>query len=161
MYDSGTLSGLIGTVDQVNASYTDTWDLASEIRSLSVNSNPKFLTDMKGALWMVETSGAVTAEVGVKSKFLPIKVTLPWVEVGDASQLSIVSTPADAIFKRNQIDEASLYLDIISGNLVFETPDDFVGTSILLRNGELSAQDSPDTTTKEIGITKVGNLVVG
>ena len=104
LYASGTLTALIGTVNQegtqfqYNPIYKDSWELADKIVSLSTSQNPKFLRDMKGKIWRVETSEAITTEVSNKNVFMPIKVAIPWVEVGTADGVSIVAVPNDPVY---------------------------------------------------------------
>jgi hypothetical protein len=98
LYASGTLSALIGSVNQTDASYTDSWQLADKINKLSVSNNPKFLRDMKGKIWKIETSEAITTEISTSNIFIPIKMTIPWVEVGSAEGASIVATPNDPVY---------------------------------------------------------------
>lgn len=98
LYASGTLSALIGSVNQTDASYTDSWQLADKISKLSVSNNPKFLRDMKGKIWKIETAEAITTEISTSNIFIPIKMTIPWVEVGSSDGLSIVATPNDPVY---------------------------------------------------------------
>lgn len=159
LYDSGTLTALIGAITQYPAAYYDSWDLANEIKALSVNTNPKFMTDMKGAIWMVETSGAIATETGNSNQFMPIKITIPWLEVGDASGLSIVSIPTDALYIQNQIEDATLSVDLRSGHLVMNVPDGYQGTSLRLNNGHLVATTDDNITDTDLVLTTRGHLV--
>ena len=97
-YASWSLSALIGSVNQAQASYEDSWEIADKISSLSTSLNPKFLRDMKGNIWRVETSEAIITDINIKNKFMPIKVTIPFVEVGSADGVSIVATPLDPAY---------------------------------------------------------------
>lgn len=99
-YKSGTLSALIGSADQTSGTYSDSWELANKIYALSVNGNPKFLRDLKGELWRIDTSAAITGDINMKSQYMPITITIPWVEVGSAEGVSIVSTPNDPSYQR-------------------------------------------------------------
>lgn len=98
LYASGSLSALIGTVNQEQATYTDSWELADKINALSTSLNPKFLRDMKGKIWRIETSESIVTEINTSNKFIPLRVTIPWVEVGTADGVSIVATQGDPVY---------------------------------------------------------------
>lgn len=150
LYRSGTMSALIGTVNQAKGTYTDTWTLADKISALSTSTNPKFLRDMKGAIWKIETSSAITSEVNTRSAFMPIKVTIPWVEIGDASGCSIVAIPTDPVFEIDQIYLTSLEIDADTGNLIWTVPDNYDGTMLSVKNGSLMATVDSDVYPAEI-----------
>lgn len=98
LYMSGTLNALIGSVNQAEATYSDSWELADKISALSVSTNPKFLRDMKGKIWRVETAEAIATKVSTKNVFMPISIQIPWVEVGSAEGIAIVATPSDPAY---------------------------------------------------------------
>lgn len=150
LYKSGTLSALIGTVNQSKGTYTDSWTLADKISALSVSNNPKFLRDMKGAIWKIDTSAAIAMEVSNKNVFMPIKITIPWVEVGDANGCSIVSTPTDPVFELDEIYQTTLTVDAATGNLIWTVPDDYEGTKLSISNSELVATEDVDVYPAEL-----------
>lgn len=160
LYASGTLTALIGSVNQTNATYTDSWELADDIIALSVSQNPKFLRDMKGKIWKVETSEAITTEVSTGNVYLPIKVTIPWVEVGSADGLSIVAVPSDPVYLYDTINQTSIDVDISSGKLVWTTPDNYSGTSLSLSGSRLTADTPADVYKSEIKINDKEYLIV-
>jgi len=149
-YKSGTLSALIGTINQTEGTYSDTWELAEEIYALSTSNNPKFLRDMKGALWQVETDSAITATIDGNSKFLPIRISIPWFEVGDASDASIVALPDDPVFTKDMIAETEISVNMDTGELMFVVPDNYRGTTLSLSNGQLYATESPSVVSAEV-----------
>lgn len=150
LYKSGTLSALIGTVNQSKGTYTDSWTLADKISALSVSNNPKFLRDMKGAIWNIDTSAAIAMEVSNKNVFMPIKITIPWVEVGDANGCSIVSTPTDPVFELDEIYQTTMTVDTATGNLIWTVPDDYEGTKLSISNSELIATEDVDVYPAEL-----------
>ena len=80
---TGTLTGLLGYFE--NGEYVnDTVALAKAIHSLAVTDNPLFLRDLKGNMFMVGTSGAITSTINNMTGAMPTTVSIPWVEVGDA-----------------------------------------------------------------------------
>lgn len=158
-YKSGTLSALIGTVDQLSSSYTDSWELAEEIIALSTNNNPKFLRDMKGAIWQVETDAAITTSIDGNSQFLPIKISIPWMEVGDASEVSIVALPSDPVFTKDQIYLTTISVNPETGELMWVVPDGYSGTMLSIKDGNLIARESDTVASAEILINSKGYLV--
>ena len=111
-YLSGTLQGLIGVIYTVPAlveqigefkrtvkastlDYFDNVDLEKEIRDLSVTMYTLFLRDTKGHLRMVATNNQVSMTPDLKKRQIPLTMSFPWVEIGDASDVSIIQTPDD------------------------------------------------------------------
>ena len=159
LYSSGTLTALIGTVNQENATYTDSWELADKISALSVSSNPKFLRDMKGKIWRVDTAEAITTEISTSNVFIPLKVTIPWVEVGSADGLSIVAVPSDPVFMLDTINQTTIDVDMTTGQLVWTTPDNYAGTDLSLKNGSLVASVPKDVFPANLSINAEEYLV--
>lgn len=89
-YKSGTLTALVGTLDSRSYAYSDSWELANEITALSTSGNPKFLKDMKGEIWRIETSAAITTDVKTGTLYMPITITIPFIEVGSADAVEII-----------------------------------------------------------------------
>lgn len=87
-YRSGSLGAFIGKVE--NDQYVDTTDLMDELYNLSTNGLTKFLKTRKGQIFQIETSAPVVMQIGDKYAQQPAKITLPWVEVGDASGANIL-----------------------------------------------------------------------
>lgn len=158
-YASGTLSALIGSVDQAKATYTDSWELADRISALSTSTNPKFLRDMKGKIWRVETSEAITTEISTKNVFIPIKITIPWVEVGDADTSSIVAVPSDPVYEMDTINLTTVDVDLQTGMLVWTTPDDYTGTVLSLSDNILKAETPKDVYPAALQITEDERLI--
>lgn len=87
-YRSGTLSAFIGKVE--NDQYVDTVNLMDELYGLSTNGLTKFLKTRKGQIFQIETSAPVSMQIGDKYAKQPAKISLPWVETGDASSANIL-----------------------------------------------------------------------
>ena len=160
LYSSGTLTALIGSVNQEKASYSDSWELADKISALSTSPNPKFLRDMKGKIWRVETSEAITTEISTANVFIPLKVTIPWVEVGSAEDISIVATPSDPVYIYDTVGDTNLSVDSSSGQLVWDTPDDYNGTVLSIKNGYLISQTPNDVYPASFVIDEQGHLII-
>lgn len=97
-YKSGTLTAYIGTIS--NNQYTDSTELADRFFNLATSTNPKFLKNRKGDIWMVELNQAVQMQTGDNYRLQPLVVTLGWVEVGDASEASVICVPSDSYWKK-------------------------------------------------------------
>ncbi len=158
-YASGTLSALIGTVNQENATYTDSWELADKISAMSTSRNPKFLRDMKGKIWRVETSEAITTEINNGNVFIPIKMTIPWIEVGDADGASIVAVPSDPVYEMDTISLTTIHIDPQTGRLIWETPDNYTGTVLSLKAGKLQTETPKNVYPASLEITNDKHLV--
>ena len=93
-YKSGALSALIGALDWTSGQpeYIDTLALRDALYALSVSQNALFLKNRKGDLIRIKISGAISMQTGDATKEQTQMMTLPWVEVGDASNVSLYST---------------------------------------------------------------------
>lgn len=159
-YHSGVLTTLIGAVDYTRNNYSDTWSLAEKIQALSLSQNTLFLKDMKGAMWMIHTNGPISMSVDDKSYAQPIQMNFPWVEVGSAEGLSIVSLPTDSTWPTDDIIDTSVYLDIDTGILSWTYPNVYHGSNLLLMNGGyLNAQAVGDVDMADIFIDNGQNLI--
>ena len=135
-YLTGSLTGFIGYVDMSTNTYTnDTPALADALDALSASKNPKFLKSRKGELWRVEVGGAITRSLGDGYYQQPYKMTIPWVQVGSAEGLSLVSTFEDESFPGDQVFYTSITVDPVTGALLWTTPNGYTGGSILSLNG--------------------------
>lgn len=149
-YASGTLSGLIGAIYTVPAlieqignykwtakpstmDYFDSVDLEQELYDLSTAPYQLFLRDMKGRLRMVATNGAITMTTNIKQKQQSISISFPWVEIGDASDVTIIQTPDDYGWNNdNQVLDVSLDVDVETGELSATYPSPYNGTKFYL-----------------------------
>ena len=94
LYKTGKLTGYIGKVDKWNR-YSDSVSLQNAIYDISVSTLTKFLKSRKGDVIMADTSGAIQMQTEDRTTQQALKATVDWAEVGDASQVSIVSIPTD------------------------------------------------------------------
>ena len=149
-YKSGTLSGLIGAIYTIPAlieqigqykytakpstmDYFDSVDLEKELYDLSVAPYQLFLRDMKGRLRMIATSAPITMTTNLKQRQQSITISLPWVEVGDASDVTIIQTPDDYGWNNdNQGLDVQLDVDIATGELSAQYPFPYNGTKFYL-----------------------------
>ena len=91
-YKSGSLQSYIGTV--CAGSYTDTIDQREAIDRLSTTTNSLFLKSRKGDLWEIRIADAISFDVMDNSREQATQVSLSWVQVADASEISIIKTIA-------------------------------------------------------------------
>lgn len=149
-YVSGTLQGLIGAIYTVPAlieqignykwtakpstmDYFDSVDLEKELYDLSTAPYQLFLRDMKGRLRMIATNSAITMTTNIKQKQQSISISFPWVEIGDASDVTIIQTPDDYGWNNdNQVLDVSLDVDVSTGELSATYPFPYNGTKFYL-----------------------------
>ena len=166
-YASGTLQGLIGAIYTVPAlieqignykwtakpstlDYFDSVDLEQELYDLSTAPYQLFLRDMKGRLRMVVTNGAITMTTNIKQKQQSISISFPWVEIGDASDVTIIQTPDDYGWNNdNQVLDVSLDVDVETGELSATYPYPYKGTKFYLTG----VNKETLTTKTPLGIT--------
>lgn len=130
-YDSGTLQALIGIVS--DDEYYDSIELERELKDLSTTTYTLFMRDMEGHIRMVHTNGAVTMEPNLKTRQMQKKISLPWVEIGDASEVTIIQLSTDVGWR---VDEDVLGVDfdvdLTTGQLIAKYPLPYNGTTFAL-----------------------------
>ena len=94
-YQEGTLGSLIGVIDKKTGKYRDSIALRDAIYGLSTTMNTLFLKNRKGDLMEIRTSGPVGMETWDGSAAQAQTVSLPWVQVGNGKEESILLTPED------------------------------------------------------------------
>ncbi len=162
-YASGTLQGLIGAIYTVPAlveqigglkhtakpstlDYFDSVDLEKELYDLSVAPYQLFLRDMKGHLRMVATNSAISMTQNLKQRQQSITISFPWVEIGDASDVTIIQTPDDYGWNNDeQVLDVRLDADATTGILSAYYPKPYNGTKFYLTgtNKEILGAETP------------------
>lgn len=94
---SGTLTSYIGKVNE-NGEYEDTNEQVKALYALSTSTKPKFLKDRKGNLYNVEISAEIQMSTFDNSAIQAKTIRLSWREVGDATNVSIITTQSDEYF---------------------------------------------------------------
>lgn len=131
-YASGTLQALIGFVDKKTYRYWDDTALMAELNGLSTTDYTLFLRDMKGHLWLVDV-GTVQQTVKYGTREMQVTISLPWTEIGDASDVSIVQTPEDEGWNYDaQVLDVKLDVNVETGNLQVVYPFPYNGTAFYL-----------------------------
>lgn len=166
-YASGTLQGLIGAIYTVPAlieqiggikhtakastlDYFDSVDLEKELYDLSVAPYQLFLRDMKGHLRMIATNGQISMSTDLKKRQIPLTISFSWVEIGDASDVTIIQTPDDYGWNNdNQVLDVNLDVDPLSGVLSAKYPKPYEGTRFYLTgvNKEILGAKTPNGIT--------------
>lgn len=141
-YKSGVLQSLLSNVK--NGKYSDNAKQMELLFSVSESENTFFLRDVKGNLYMVHTNGPITQSMSTKSYFNEVTISLPWVEVGDASNVSIIQTPEDEGWENNQVALAEMDLNAETSLLSVSYPNPYTGT-IFGTNGAQLTATTPST----------------
>ena len=136
-YKTGSVSGYIGSID-ADKSYSDTVSDVDSVMALSTTENVLFLSDPKGHFLLVHTNGEVTAKTDTKKAVMPQTVTVPWIEVGDASNILLVSEPGHLFYPTDAIINTTIAIDTATGSLMWTTPDNYtLGSTLSIEDGAL------------------------
>ncbi len=158
MYRSGTLSAFIGKVE--NEKYVDTVNLMDELYALSTNGMTKFLKTRKGQLFRIETSAPVSMNIGDKYAEQPVKISLPWVEIGDASTANILQGNGFIIDAPwFTVDPATMELSMhysARGKMGANSFELLNANLYLVNSGEYDPDDFSLTPTREVTLTTNG-----
>lgn len=91
-YKSGVLKSLIGYVDYTENTYTESAGLRDALMALSTSNERMFLKNRAGDIWEVSVHSAIAMETLDTSSWQPNTISLPWAEIADTSDLSLIST---------------------------------------------------------------------
>ena len=132
-YASGTLQAYIGFVDKKTYRYWDDTVLMKELNGLSTTTDTLFLRDLKGHLWLVSV-GAITQTVKYGTREMQVTISLPWTEIGNADDVSIIQTPDDAAWNSAaaQVLDVKLDVDSDTGKLFVTYPYPYNSTAFYL-----------------------------
>ena len=97
LYKTGKVSGYIGKTNNLNQ-YSDSISLQNAIYDISVSTLDKFLKSRKGDVIKVDTASSIQMKTEDNTTQQALKATIDWVEVGDSSDVSIVSVPQDSFW---------------------------------------------------------------
>ena len=159
-YASGTLQGLIGAIYTVPAlieqiggfrhtakpstlDYFDSVDLEKELYDLSTAPYQLFLRDMEGHLRMISTNNQISMTPDLKKRQIPKTISFPWVEIGDASDVTIIQTPDDYGWNNDeQVLDVHLDVDPETGILTANYPKPYTGTKFYLTGANKEILDA-------------------
>jgi hypothetical protein len=152
-YRSGTLTAFIGKVE--NDRYQDNIDMMAELYALSTSGLTKFLKTRKGQILRIETSAPVVMNIGDKYAQQPAKISLPWVEVGDAKDANILGTSAYGALPRFFADvvEMSLYM-------TYSEKSDIGKDSFRIENGYMYAENTGIYEPGSFSINEKGEVIL-
>ena len=139
-YKTGTLGGYIGTIVRPSVEYVDTIAQSEALFALSNTENALFLLDPKGHFMRIHTAAATTLTIDHKSKAMPQTATVSWVEVGSTDGVHLIMYPGGDFYPVDRIIMTTLHIDTNTGKLIWETPDEYIGTGSTLSidsNGKL------------------------
>lgn len=93
-YRSAVLTSYVAKVK--NGRFVDSLSRIDALREISTSGLTKFLKTRKGEIMRVETGGPISISYGDQYAQQPAKSGIPWVEVGSAEGLNIITAPGDA-----------------------------------------------------------------
>lgn len=93
-YRSSTLTAYAARAK--NGEYVDSMTKIAQLRALSTSPATKFLKTRKGEILMIETGEPISMSVIDKYMQQPVRVGLPWVEVGSTDGINVIATTDDA-----------------------------------------------------------------
>lgn len=160
-YRSGKLTALIGKIDPYTNEYTgDTSDYADEIMGLSTTHMALFLRDRKGGFRFVKIKGAITQKTNSKWPNQASTISIPWVEIGNASKIQLVLTSSDPLWPYDEVADTTVYIDVSTGHLIWRTPEDYLSNgrgSILTVNEIGHMTQQYDGTAVEMAQMHIDN----
>lgn len=127
IYRSGRLTAYVGKIDpSTNAYVNDTSDYVDEIMRLSISRYTLFLRDIKGNFRQVKINGSITQKTQSQWPNQASNITIPWVEVADASSVNVVLTNADDMWPYDAIADTTVMVELVNGHLHWQYPDDYL-----------------------------------
>ena len=87
---SGTLTALLSNFYGLNE-YEDTASQMDALFNLSLSENHVFLKDTKGNMYEVHTSSPITQTINTATRIQEVTVSVPWQEIADASNASLIT----------------------------------------------------------------------
>lgn len=155
---SGTLQALLSNYDKNENFYQDTVKMMDELKEASISQNTFFLKDMKGNLYMVGISGPITQTVNVKTQVQEVTISVPWEEIGDATNVAIIQLPTDEGWQQDEVFDVLLNVDAATGELSAEYPENYQGSTFSVEDNLLFVETSDSINGANIKI--VNGVVV-
>lgn len=127
IYRTGKLTAYIGKIDPKSNQYiNDTSDYVDELMSLTTSNLVLFLRDRKGSFRQVKINGSITQKIQSKWANQASNITIPWVEVADASNANVILTNTDNLWPYDEIADTTVDVDILTGFLNWTYPDGYL-----------------------------------
>lgn len=92
-YWSGSLTSLCGFITCTEGEYVNSIDTINELKGLTTDGKRKFLKDIDGNMWEVKIASSITISTNNSSIEKIKSINISWVEVADASGISIINNP--------------------------------------------------------------------
>lgn len=143
-YVSGELKAYIGSVSTSSGRYSDSVSLMKELNALATEDYTYFVKTTKGNIWMVAIGSAIQQTIARGSYEMPVSVSLPYTEIGDASDVAIIMTPEDSAWGETDYEvlNVSLSVDADTGELTVVYPASYTGSTFYM-----------DDDTEELAVT--------
>ena len=151
MGKSGTLTALLSNFK--NGEYSDSSAMMDALFEASQSKNTFFLKDTKGNLYNVHISAPISQTVNTKSALQEVLVSVPWEEIGDASDIALIQTPLDEGWNNNMVFGVRMNADVYTGNLSAVYPADYEGTTFDMTGNTLIAETSDGITKVDFDLT--------
>ena len=156
MGKSGTLQALLGLT--INGQYYDSYTMQEQLFEASASKNTFFLKDTKGNLYNVHISQPISQTIDTATLQKQVTVSVPWEEVGDASNVALVQYPTDEGWISNGVLSARLNVNSSTGRLSAYYPSQYNGTTFGMRGNVLTAStpagmEHPDITLTDGMVT--------
>ena len=138
-YRSGTITAFVGKIDPHTNAYTgDTAGYIDELMALTTSSATLFLRDRKGSFRNIRINGAISAQTQSAYPNQATAITLPWVEVADASSENVLLIKGDALWPYDEVVDTTVDVDVLTGRLVWTYPAGYIAAG----NGSVLTVDS-------------------
>lgn len=157
---SGTLGALLSNCE--NGEYIDTATQMDNLYALSNCKNPIFLKDMKGNLYMVSIAGAITQTINTKSARQEVSISIPWEEIANAENVSIIQIPTDEGWadENSKLSEVRLEVDMETGMLKVIYPSGYNNsTTFNLKTPDLYAETKNGVKEADLELVE-GNVIL-
>lgn len=127
LYRTGKLTAFIGKIDRTTNQYVgDTSDYLDEIMTLTTSNLTMFIRDRKGNFREIKINGSVSTRVQSSWANQASTITIPWVEVADASDANVILTNTDGLWPYDEIADTTVEIDPSTGSLMWTIPDNYI-----------------------------------
>jgi hypothetical protein len=154
---SGTLQALLGNT--VKGNYNDYAEEMEALFGLSTTSNTLFLKDMKGNLYMVHTAAPIVQTINTATDKQEVTISIPWEEVGDAENVSLIQLPTDPGWTKDQVNLARFDVNEENGIATVSYPNGYTGTTFRIFGNNLFAITPEGLPAPNLSINANGEVI--
>jgi hypothetical protein len=127
IYRTGKLSAYVGKIDPNSNQYIDdTSDYIDELMGLTTSNLVLFLRDRKGNFRQIKINGSITQKVQSKWANKASNISIPWVEIADASNTNVILTNADDLWPYDEVADTTVDVDVLTGILSWTYPNGYL-----------------------------------